>query len=67
MTNVLIGLVKALTFGLLVGLSGCSHGLYARRSADAVGQAATASVVGSLVLITVFDGLFSVLFYVLDL
>jgi ABC-type transporter Mla maintaining outer membrane lipid asymmetry permease subunit MlaE len=32
-----------------------------------VGQAATASVVGSLVLITVFDGLFSVLFYVLDL
>jgi phospholipid/cholesterol/gamma-HCH transport system permease protein len=66
-TNVLIGLVKALTFGLLVGLSGCSHGLYARRSADAVGQAATASVVGSLVLITVFDGLFSVLFYVLDL
>ncbi|MEI6646114.1 MAG: ABC transporter permease [bacterium] len=66
-TNVLIGLIKALTFGLLVGLSGCSHGLYARRSADAVGQAATASVVGSLVLITVFDGIFSVLFYVLDL
>jgi phospholipid/cholesterol/gamma-HCH transport system permease protein len=66
-TNVLIGLVKALTFGLLVGLSGCSHGLYARRSADAVGQAATASVVGSLVLITVFDGIFSVLCYVLNI
>jgi len=66
-TNVLIGLLKAMTFGLLVGLSGCSHGLHARRSADAVGQAATASVVGSLVLITVFDGIFSVLFFVLDL
>jgi phospholipid/cholesterol/gamma-HCH transport system permease protein len=65
--NVLIGLIKALTFGLLVGLSGCSHGLYARRSADAVGQAATASVVGSLVLITIFDGIFSVLFFVLDI
>jgi len=65
--NVLIGLTKALTFGLLVGLSGCSHGLHAKRSADAVGQAATASVVGSLVLITIFDGIFSVLLFILDI
>ena len=65
--NVAIGLVKAVTFGLLVGLVGCSHGLRTNRTADAVGQAATAAVVGSLVLITVFDGIFAVLFYVLKM
>lgn len=63
--NVLIGLIKAVTFGLLVGLVGCSHGLRAERTADAVGRAATAAVVGSLVLVTLFDGIFAVLFYVL--
>lgn len=65
--NVFIGLIKALTFGLLVGLVGCSHGLRTNRTADAVGQAATAAVVGSLVLITIFDGIFAVLFYVLKM
>ena len=65
--NVFIGLVKALTFGLLVGMVGCSHGLRAKRTPDAVGQAATAAVVGSLVLITIFDGIFAVLFHVLNI
>ena len=65
--NLTIGLVKAVTFGLLVGMVGCSHGLRANRTADAVGQAATAAVVGSLVLITVFDGIFAVLFHVLKM
>jgi len=67
LNNVSIGLIKAVTFGLLVGMVGCSHGLRANRSADAVGQAATAAVVGSLVLITVFDGVFAILFYVLNI
>ena len=65
--NVFIGLIKAVTFGLLVGMVGCAHGLMAGRTADAVGQAATAAVVGSLVLITIFDGIFAVLFYVLNI
>jgi len=65
--NVFIGLTKAVTFGLLVGLVGCAHGLRANRTADAVGQAATAAVVGSLVLITIFDGIFAVLTYVLNI
>jgi len=63
--NILIGLIKAAVFGLLVGLVGCSHGLQTGRTADAVGRAATAAVVGSLILITVFDGVFAVLFYLL--
>ncbi len=67
LSNILLGLFKAAVFGLLVGLVGCSQGLRASRSADAVGRAATAAVVGSLVLITVFDGVFAVLFYILGI
>ncbi len=67
LSNILMGLLKSAVFGLLVGLVGCSHGLQAARTADGVGRAATASVVGSLVLITLFDGIFAVLFYLLGL
>jgi len=67
LSNVLLGLFKAAVFGLLVGLVGCSQGLHTGRTADAVGRAATAAVVGSLTLITVFDGIFAVLFYVLGI
>jgi phospholipid/cholesterol/gamma-HCH transport system permease protein len=65
--NILMGLAKAAVFGLLVGLVGCSHGLQTGRTADAVGRAATAAVVGSLILITLADGIFAVLFYILGL
>lgn len=67
LSNILLGLFKSAVFGLLVGLVGCSHGLKTERTADGVGQAATAAVVGSLILITVFDGLFAVLFYLLGI
>lgn len=67
MTIILMGTFKALVFGLLVGLVGCSHGLQTARTADGVGRAATAAVVGSLILITLFDGIFAVLFYLLGL
>ncbi|MDD4102176.1 MAG: ABC transporter permease [Kiritimatiellae bacterium] len=67
LSNVLLGLSKAAVFGLLVGLVGCSQGLRASRTADAVGRAATAAVVGSLVLITVCDGIFAVLSYILGI
>jgi phospholipid/cholesterol/gamma-HCH transport system permease protein len=65
LTNILLGLMKAGIFGLVIGVVGCAHGLQTERTADAVGRSATAAVVGSLILITVFDGLFAVLFYVL--
>lgn len=67
LTIILMGLFKAAIFGLLVGLVGCSHGLQTARTADGVGRAATAAVVGSLILITIFDGLFAVLFYLLGM
>ena len=67
LSNIFFGLIKALVFGLLVGLVGCSHGLHTSRTADGVGRAATAAVVGSLVLITVSDGIFAVLSFILGI
>jgi len=62
-----MGLLKSAVFGLLVGLVGCSQGLQTARTADGVGRAATAAVVGGLILITLFDGLFAVLFNLLGI
>ena len=63
LNNALFGLGKSMVFGFLIGQVGCTQGLRTGRTADAVGRAATASVVGSLVLITIFDGGFAVLAY----
>lgn len=59
---VLVGLVKSMGFGLLVGLIGCAAGMQTRATADGVGHAATSAVVGSIVAIAVSDGLLAVLF-----
>ena len=61
---ILLGLVKGVFFGLLVGLIGCSAGIRARKTSDGVGRAATAAVVGSIVMIAVSDGILAVLCYV---
>ncbi|HYZ30839.1 MAG TPA: ABC transporter permease [Crenalkalicoccus sp.] len=61
------GLVKAAVFGLAIGLVGCRAGLGAGRGPRAVGDAATAAVVGGIVGIVVLDGLFAVLFFRLGL
>ncbi|HEX3759030.1 MAG TPA: ABC transporter permease, partial [Kofleriaceae bacterium] len=44
------GIVKATTYGFLVGAAGCFMGLHAGRSAAAVGKAATSAVVAGIVL-----------------
>lgn len=67
LTNFFIGFVKSFVFGLLIGLIGCEHGLRAERTADSVGRAATAAVVGSLVMITFADGIAAVICYILDI
>lgn len=52
-----IGLFKGLVFGLVVASSGCFEGLRSGRSSAAVGGAATAAVVMSIVGIVVTDSL----------
>lgn len=61
------GLFKALCFGSAVAGIGCRAGLLAGAGPRAVGQAATAAVVGGIVAAVMLDGLFAVLFYRLGL
>ena len=53
LTHVLIGLGKGTLYCTLVALAGCRQGLNAGRSAQAVGQAVTASVVQAIVWIVI--------------
>jgi phospholipid/cholesterol/gamma-HCH transport system permease protein len=66
MSDLAVGLIKATTFGVIVGLSGCLRGLQAERSAAGVGRAATSAVVTALLLLVLADALFAVLFNILD-
>ena len=57
---IFLGIIKSLTFGVLIGLVSCHIGLHAGRSAEAVGQAATQAVVVSILGIIVIDSLFAI-------
>ncbi|MDR3504910.1 MAG: ABC transporter permease [Acidocella sp.] len=57
------GLGKGLVFAAAVALIGCRAGLTASGGPRAVGEAATAAVVGGIVATVVLDGLFAVIFY----
>lgn len=61
------GLLKSLAFGLVVAAIGCLRGLQTRTGASAVGDSATNAVVSGLILITIVDGLFAVVFYYMGL
>ncbi len=65
LSDISTGLIKALTFGLIVGLAGCLRGLQAQRSATGVGLAATSAVVTAILLIIVADALYAVIFNIL--
>ncbi|MBE9605043.1 ABC transporter permease [Acetobacteraceae bacterium H6797] len=63
LNDLLGGLFKAAVFGLAIAGIGCRAGLNAGRGPRAVGDAATAAVVGGIVSIVLLDGLFAVLFF----
>ena len=67
LSDIMTGVIKAVAFGLIVGLSGCLRGLQAERSAAGVGRAATSAVVTSILLIIIADAIFAVLFNALGI
>jgi phospholipid/cholesterol/gamma-HCH transport system permease protein len=67
LSDTLVGLIKATTFGVIIGISGCLRGMEAERSAAGVGRAATSAVVTSILLIIVSDAVFAVIFDILGL
>ena len=64
-TNLAIGLVKGLVFGVLIGFTGCRRGLAAARSAAGVGHATTSAVVSGILQIIIADAVFAVVLNVL--
>lgn len=65
MSDMWVGVIKAIAFGIIIGVSGCLRGLQAERSASGVGRAATSAVVTSILLLVVADALFAVVFNIL--
>ena len=57
------GLFKSCCFGLVIAAIGCRAGLSAGLGPRAVGDAATAAVVGGIVAIVAMDGVFAILFF----
>jgi len=66
-TDFLSGLVKSLVFGIMIAGIGCLRGLQTKIGATAVGESATRAVVSGIILIVIIDGIFSVIYYYLDI
>lgn len=66
-TDVFVGLIKSVVFGLLVALAGCYTGMRCKRTASAVGDATTSAVVFGIILIVVSDAFFAIMFHFLDM
>jgi phospholipid/cholesterol/gamma-HCH transport system permease protein len=58
----LSGLIKAPFMALVIGLISCVEGLAVAGSAESLGRQVTASVVKSMFMVVVVDGLFAMFF-----
>lgn len=61
--DVMSGLYKAATFGLIVTMMGCYHGFHSQRGAQGVGAATTNAVVSSSILILIFNYILTQVFF----
>ena len=61
------GLFKAATYGVLIAIAGCLRGFQCGNSSSAVGDAATAAVVTSIVMVVVACGLYAWIFNILGI
>ena len=64
--QILFGLMKSLTFGVLIAFAGCRSGLNAGRGAADVGIATTSAVVIGIVGVIALDAVFAVCAHALD-
>jgi len=61
-THFEVGMIKAPFMALVIGAVACSEGLKVRGSAESLGLQTTTSVVKSIFLVIVLDGLFAIFF-----
>jgi phospholipid/cholesterol/gamma-HCH transport system permease protein len=62
MNTFLVGLIKAPFMALVIGMIACIEGLEVKGSAESLGRQVTASVVKSIFMVIVVDGLFAMFF-----
>ncbi|MDA3800040.1 MAG: MlaE family lipid ABC transporter permease subunit [Kiritimatiellae bacterium] len=67
MSDFMWGETKAVFFGFIVASIGCYRGLNTKEGPGAVGDSTTASVVTSIIMLIVADGLFAVVAYFLGI
>jgi phospholipid/cholesterol/gamma-HCH transport system permease protein len=61
-TSFEVGMIKAPFMALVIGIVACSEGLRVKGSAESLGKQTTTSVVKSIFLVIVLDGLFAIFF-----
>ena len=61
--DVWTGLVKSVTFAVIISMIGCYMGLKTKGGAEGVGKATTLSVVTSFILIILFDCILTGIFF----
>jgi phospholipid/cholesterol/gamma-HCH transport system permease protein len=57
-----VGMIKAPFMAMMIGIVACVEGLQVKGSADSLGNQTTASVVKSIFLVIVLDGVFAIFF-----
>ena len=62
LTHFKVGMIKAPFMALVIGVVACAEGLQVKGSAESLGLQTTASVVKSIFLVIVLDGLFAIFF-----
>ena len=66
-SDFMAGFVKSFVFAVLIAGIGCLRGLQTTAGASSVGNAATRAVVSGIVLLVAVDGIFAVIYYLLDI
>jgi phospholipid/cholesterol/gamma-HCH transport system permease protein len=63
--DIYTGLIKSVTFALIIALVGCYQGLIVQGGAEGVGKSTTNSVVVSMMLVIIADSFWNAVFYFL--
>jgi len=66
-SDFMAGFVKSFVFAVVIAGIGCLRGLQTTSGASSVGDAATRAVVSGIILLVIVDGVFAVLYFVLDI
>jgi phospholipid/cholesterol/gamma-HCH transport system permease protein len=67
LTHFKVGMIKAPFMALVIGIVACSEGLRVKGSAESLGRQTTTSVVKSIFLVIVLDGVFAMFFASIDM